>query len=637
MMEKSGVRVRNALFSNGFSCLLRVSLALSFLILGLPGSGDAIEKVFKVNGQTTEGNAVFPVEDGYLVLNNHAGHQNFTKFDLYGKFLFSKDFLNADGGFPHSAVQTSDGGYLIAGLYNYQRPQAGYVAKLNSSLGVQWARKFMHNDPLCDMWVGGAKPTSDGGYLVLVKGQEAYRYFTQPFFGLVKLNSSGNIAWQKSLVSVIGQTDVYDVAEISNAYVVYGSFDTGDAIKSWDLYLGAVKKDGSEILWQAAFSGDKFDGTFTDTSLGFSQEIPNASNIVTIDTIYGEYLAIAAYTKSFGTNPGAGALEGKAVMLFFVKADGSSIAPPMLLDGPKEDRIGGPYGGPNLIQLSDGNLLLGGYTLSNQYSTASAFLVKLVPDLSEIIWQKGYLLGTSTYNSFTGGMVLGLAEDDWGEIAVAGKTTSEAFFFLADDVGNIDGSCAYPVNTTFSLSGFSPLVSLLTTDYVSLADGLVAEPLTGLSGEGIDRTINLICYPEISVIPSPVVVDYGSVNVGTTSSSQSFTIANAGGVPGDLIVTDANSEGPNQSMFFVDVDASNCSSVFHPGDSCSLPVYFHPTSVGLKTTFLRIYSNDPNTPVWEIPLEGTGISTLTVNRTGTGTGTVTGGGINCGSTLHPDV
>jgi hypothetical protein len=171
----------------------KVLLLSVFFAFFLSSSGQTIERVFQVNNEPTEGNAVFPLDDGYLVLTNHNGKLNFTKFDLLGKPLFSKDFYDANGGWPHSAIRTNDGGYLIVGLREADRPQKGYIIKLSQSLAFEWGWNVAHIDPTVDLWVSGVRQTSDGGYIVLVKGQYFDRYTTEPFFGLVKLSTAGTL------------------------------------------------------------------------------------------------------------------------------------------------------------------------------------------------------------------------------------------------------------------------------------------------------------------------------------------------------------------------------------------------------------------------------------------------------------
>ncbi|MCR4347292.1 MAG: S8 family serine peptidase [Sulfuricaulis sp.] len=123
---------------------------------------------------------------------------------------------------------------------------------------------------------------------------------------------------------------------------------------------------------------------------------------------------------------------------------------------------------------------------------------------------------------------------------------------------------------------------------------------------------------------SPYAYDFGNVVAGS-SASQTFSVSNRGAVNLSLgTITSAGSYA-----FVKSVD--NCSNhVIAPSGSCTIQVSFSPTSLGLLGTNVNIPSSDPQIPVLDLPLSGTGVDTqLTVNKAGTGAGTVTSAGINC--------
>jgi len=585
-------------------------LILLFLLLTfcLPCTGNSTERVFRLNNESTEGNSVFPLADGYLVLTNHNAKQNFTKFGILGDVVFSKDFYDAwdytidpspteKNGWPHSSVQTSDGGYLVAGLIN-PRPQKGYVIKLSGSMGFQWGGVFSHEDPSLDMWVAGAKETTDGGYVVLVKGQYINKFVYNPFWGVVKLDSSGDIAWQKR-INVGAQTEVYDIHEISNAYVIYGGVD--HPTYDWDLYFAAVTKDGSSILWQFILGGTEFDGAYTVEPVIY----PHASPIVQVDA---GHLAVAAYTKSYGVNPSAGDTVGKSVVLILFPLSGNAYTKMAILDGPQDDMIAGPYGGLNFIRLSDGYLLLGGYTTSTWSSPYSAypgaFVVKLTPMFDSILWQNVHLIRTGK-TSYESGLTLGLFEAPSGEINVVGKTDEEAFLFNLTPSGESESSCTIGFPTDFTLSDVSPTVATLT-DF-ALSDGLVH--LESISTTPSDTTVTLTCYSDLSISPSPLDHDFGDIPVGSTSAPLEITISNSSGAVGTLVMSAVNFVGGDWTEFKGNLGTCQTANYsLDPGESCEMTVWFQPSSVGEKSTTIEIITNDPETPRWTGTVRGKGIA-----------------------------
>jgi hypothetical protein len=133
--------------------------------------------------------------------------------------------------------------------------------------------------------------------------------------------------------------------------------------------------------------------------------------------------------------------------------------------------------------------------------------------------------------------------------------------------------------------------------------------------------------PDISVAQTSI--EFGSVKVGK-KVTKTLKITNNGS--GDLWITLSGLEGTDFSI------QGSGSVIIKAKKSYSLKVLCTPTSAGLKTATLKINSNDPDTPTFDIELHGSTIEqpqqfALTVTKAGTGSGTVTSNpaGINCGS------
>ena len=90
----------------------------------------------------------------------------------------------------------------------------------------------------------------------------------------------------------------------------------------------------------------------------------------------------------------------------------------------------------------------------------------------------------------------------------------------------------------------------------------------------------------------------GPVNVGS-SKTRTFTVTNIGTADlevGTLLIT-----GTDASEFSIQGD--NCSSqTVAPLGTCTFDVIFSPTSAGVKSANLEIPSNDPDTPILNVPL-----------------------------------
>lgn len=139
--------------------------------------------------------------------------------------------------------------------------------------------------------------------------------------------------------------------------------------------------------------------------------------------------------------------------------------------------------------------------------------------------------------------------------------------------------------------------------------------------------IEIIGNPAISV--SPATKDFGSIDSGTSSAAQIFTVTNSG--TADITINAMSITGTDAGQFMKQSDT--CSGqALSPSGSCTVQVVFAPTSSGTKAASLEVASSDPVAPTLTAALTGTGVQyTLTVaGATGSSTGTITGGsGINC--------
>jgi hypothetical protein len=356
---------------------------------GILAAADALERFFRVNGESTFGSSVFPLADGFLVFTGHGQRLNVTKLDPSGDVAFSKDLNCGANGWFKSIAATPDGGYLLGGLMNTS-PQYGFVLKLGSDLACQWSKRF---DSLGHAWVDGARPTVDGGSLVLVRDASG--------FGVVKLDASQEVEWQKRLYlgSAGNQTAVYDIYE--NTYldgssqphcggiVLFGGVQNTTADSDWDLVLAALSCDGNALLWQRQIGGADWEGSYVSAG-GVSDR---AGGIVLTGDHNGTNtqdadLVVVATTESFGTQRSAlfapFHISGTTTLSTTV-----TIGSIQDLDSPGNDSVRGNYGGPSFIPLSDGNLLLAGHTDFPGASVLGVFLVKMQPDL-DLLWQTLY-------------------------------------------------------------------------------------------------------------------------------------------------------------------------------------------------------------------------------------------------------
>jgi hypothetical protein len=113
--------------------------------------------------------------------------------------------------------------------------------------------------------------------------------------------------------------------------------------------------------------------------------------------------------------------------------------------------------------------------------------------------------------------------------------------------------------------------------------------------------------PDISVEPESH--DFERVYVGRSSEAQVFTISNIG--EADLNIDTVFLKGEHADQFAIQND--DCSGqTIPPSGSCTLEVVFSPSSTGCKSAYLKIRSNDPDTPLYCVELSGLASPPITV-------------------------
>jgi hypothetical protein len=242
--------------------------------------------------------------------------------------------------YANSVIQTSDGGYAIAGYTNSFGAGGNdvYVVKLNGSGAIQWSRTF---GGISDDVALTIKQTTDGGYLVSSEtnsyGAGAYDIF------ILKLDNAGNLQWSKTFG---GGADEYGECTIQ-------TFDGGYAIGGYTDSFGAGSNDAYMIKLDAS-------GTFqwmkTIGTTGYDYAL---CIIQTSDSGY----ALLGSTDSYG----AGYLD-----YFVVKLNSTGALQ-------WSRTIGGPGGdyGFSIIQTADNGYALSGTTLSFGAGNYDLYVVKL--------------------------------------------------------------------------------------------------------------------------------------------------------------------------------------------------------------------------------------------------------------------
>lgn len=175
----------------------------------------------------------------FLVIKQTNASQSTSKEALDPQWL--KTYGPYGGG---SLIQTSDGGYAIAGA-NATHNIRGYssfwplLIKTDGSGELQWSKGYPSTKGFT---ANSVLQTSEGGYVLCGQGD-----------WLLKVDSNGNIVWQKTLE--LGLRDYVNLFAISSSdsNVIIAGNVSNSTTGGNDALIAKVDQDGN-VLWKQVFS-----------------------------------------------------------------------------------------------------------------------------------------------------------------------------------------------------------------------------------------------------------------------------------------------------------------------------------------------------------------------------------------------
>ncbi len=288
-------------------------------------------------------NSIIQTSDGGYVVAGYtkskgAGDRDWhiIKLNSTGNQVWDKTFGGSHDDYANSIIQTSDGGYVVVGIKTLSNGSSWYnsswIIKLNSSGNQVWDKIFRSST----FWSLGGNvytysvvQTSDSGYVLGVNRN------------LIKLNSNGNKVWDKPFHRSRLDTASSIIQTSDGRYVVAGYTLTGN---SYNVYIANLSSSG-RLRWHRNFGGSNDDG---------------ADSI--IQTSDGGYV-VAGYTKS----KGAGDSDAWIIKL---NSNGNKVWD-KTFGGSDRD------GANSIIQTSDGGYVVAGYTKSKGAGDSDVWLIKL--------------------------------------------------------------------------------------------------------------------------------------------------------------------------------------------------------------------------------------------------------------------
>ncbi|MBU1920577.1 T9SS type A sorting domain-containing protein [bacterium] len=297
--------------------------------------GDSVDEICMTAQQTSDG--------GYILAGMKESISNveddfwLVKTNMNGDTLWTRSCGGVDREECYGVVETNDGGFAVAGFT--ESFGAGnediWLLKVSSSGDSLWSRTF--GGALNDRCYALIQ-TSDGG-LVLAGITRSFSTNSSDFW-LVKTNASGDSLWSHSYGG-FGQQECWTVAQTSDGGFVLAGWNY--PTDNHDFYLVKTNSNG-DSLWSHSYGGSNRDDCYS-----------------VLETASGGY-ALAGITMSYGAG-------SRDIWLLSVDSSGDSLWSRTFGGGDQE------YG-RCLRQTSDFGFVIGGSTYSFGAGSEDIWLVK---------------------------------------------------------------------------------------------------------------------------------------------------------------------------------------------------------------------------------------------------------------------
>jgi len=198
----------------------------------------------------------YSVSDGTYTLKARATNLSGNKSSKSINVIVNngqKTFGGNSYDYAYSIQQATDGGYIVAGYStSFDWPDNVYILKLDSNGNLAWQRTYGGSGYDFGFSVD---QTTDGGYIV-VGGTSSFKVSNLDVY-LLKLNSDGSLAWQNTFGGNIDDYALSVQQTTDGGYIVAGVtglFESGSS----DAYILKLNSDGS-LAWQKTYGGNGYD------------------------------------------------------------------------------------------------------------------------------------------------------------------------------------------------------------------------------------------------------------------------------------------------------------------------------------------------------------------------------------------
>jgi PGF-CTERM protein len=333
--------------------------AVMLSVLVLTGTGYAMasppaeewNRTYEMRGITGVESFQQTADSGYILAGNMRSNAFVLKTGPTGSEQWNITFGGTfSGNRAVSVLQTSDGGYLIAGSTSACRnncPDDVWLIKMNAQGQEQWNLTLGGNG---DEEMAFVQQTADGGY-ILIGNTDSYGAGSFDIW-FVKVDSNGNMQWNNTFGG-IGQDKASSVSQVPGGYIIAGQTDSYGAGDS-DFWLVKTDAKGEE-QWNNTYGGYYGDRAYS------------------LQQTHDDNYIIAGTTQSFGASHGD---------FLLVKTDSNGTEQWYRTFG----GVGAEFN-PSVRLSPDGGYILGGRTFS--FDDADCWLIKTDED-GNVQWDRTF-------------------------------------------------------------------------------------------------------------------------------------------------------------------------------------------------------------------------------------------------------
>ena len=303
-----------------------------------------------------------------------------VKLNVNGDIEWQKTLGGSQEDYAFSIQTTIDGGFAVAG---YSASSDGdvtsnhgyldyWIVKLSSTGAIEWEKSLGGSDGADQAFF--MRHTMDGGYILVGESGSSDGDISNSQggtdFWVVKLDSIGDIEWERSLGGDAGDAGRSIMQAADGGYVVVGevgSNNSGHVTDNHglnDYWVVRLSPDG-ELEWQKTLGGSDSD---------WARSVCQAPD--------GGYVVPGLV---YSTDGDAAGCEGADILVVKLSADGENIEWKKIVGGSDFETV------HSIVRTPDGGYILAGETYSNDgdvsgnHGGRDAWVVKLAPESASSI------------------------------------------------------------------------------------------------------------------------------------------------------------------------------------------------------------------------------------------------------------